>query len=31
MIIVTGHIRVPPDRMEELRPAMRTVLEGHAP
>jgi quinol monooxygenase YgiN len=28
MIIVTGHIRVPPDKMEHLRPHMRAVLEA---
>ncbi|MCB1548981.1 MAG: antibiotic biosynthesis monooxygenase [Hyphomicrobiaceae bacterium] len=27
MIVVTGHIRIAPDKIEALRPAMRTVLE----
>lgn len=28
MIIVSGHIRVSPDKMDELRPYMRVALEG---
>ena len=28
MIIVSGHIRVRADKMDELRPSMRTALEG---
>ena len=28
VIVVTGHIRVRPDQMEELRPHMRAVLEA---
>ena len=28
MIIVSGHIRVRPDKMDELRPYMRVALEG---
>ena len=28
MIVVSGHIRVRPDKMDELRPYMRAALEG---
>ena len=28
MIVITGHIRVAPDQMDALRPAMRAVLEA---
>lgn len=28
MIVVSGHIRVRPEKMDELRPAMRVALEG---
>ncbi len=28
MIVVSGHIRVRPDKMDELRPYMRVALEG---
>jgi quinol monooxygenase YgiN len=28
MIVVSGHIRVRPDKMDELRPSMRAALEG---
>lgn len=29
MILVTGHFRVPPDRVEALRPHMRAVIEAN--